>query len=178
VVRNCYNAYDRPPTGKPRGSNLATPEPRLMLEGFASLDRKIDKLDERMERGFDALADDIAAIERHMVTKDQIVATRTPASPILRKKFRRSAARPNRIDPRCAPLRSVFFFQSPRGCSQFFFLHSLSSSSRQAGQSIKRSPDCTSGSSMMESIAGLSGSAQCPASNPLRAVPYNGAERP
>ena len=54
-----------------------------MLQGFASLDRKIDKLDERMERGFDALADDIAAIERHMVTKDQIVATRTPASPIV-----------------------------------------------------------------------------------------------
>ena len=135
-----------------------------MPKGLASLDRKIDKLDERIERGFDTLADDIAAIERHMVTKDQIIATRTPASPILRKKFRRPAGRPNRIDARCAPLRSEFFFQSPRGCSQFFFSHSLSSSLRQAGQSIKRSPDYTSGSSMMESIAGLSGSAQCPAS--------------
>lgn len=78
----------------------------------------------------------------------------------------RHAARPNRIDPRCAPLRSEFFSQSPQGCSQFFFSHFLSSSLRRAGQSIKRSPGCTSGSSMMKSIAGLSGSAQSPPNSP------------
>jgi len=30
-----------------------------MQKGFASLDAKIDRLDERMERGFAAVADDI-----------------------------------------------------------------------------------------------------------------------
>jgi SepF-like predicted cell division protein (DUF552 family) len=37
-----------------------------MQKGFTSLDAKIDKLDERMERGFAAIADDIADVRSEL----------------------------------------------------------------------------------------------------------------
>jgi hypothetical protein len=45
-----------------------------MAEGFASVEGKIEKLDERMERSFATMAGDIADIKHNMATKDQIVA--------------------------------------------------------------------------------------------------------
>ena len=53
-----------------------------MQKGFAHLDSKIDKLDQRMERGFGAVADDIADIKRDMATKDQIIALHTQVNGI------------------------------------------------------------------------------------------------
>jgi archaellum component FlaC len=51
-------------------------------KGFAHLDSKIDKLDQRMERGFGAVADDIPDIKRDMATKDQIIALHTQVNGI------------------------------------------------------------------------------------------------
>jgi hypothetical protein len=42
-------------------------------KGFASLDRKIGKLDTRMERGFATAAEHISDIRDKMATKDQVV---------------------------------------------------------------------------------------------------------
>jgi hypothetical protein len=51
-------------------------------KGFAASDKKTTSLDTRTERGFSALADDIADIKRDMATKDQIMALHTQVNGI------------------------------------------------------------------------------------------------
>lgn len=51
-------------------------------KGIAASDKKITSLDTRIERGFSALADDIADIKRDMAMKDQIIALHTQVSGI------------------------------------------------------------------------------------------------
>jgi hypothetical protein len=48
-----------------------------MERGFARIDEKIGKIDARMKRGLAAVADDVADIKRDMATKDQIIALHT-----------------------------------------------------------------------------------------------------
>jgi tetrahydromethanopterin S-methyltransferase subunit G len=52
-----------------------------MRKGFDSLSSKIDTLDERVEKGFAAVADDIARIGRDMATKSDVRAMITELVP-------------------------------------------------------------------------------------------------
>jgi hypothetical protein len=50
-------------------------------KGFASVEAKIGDTNARMERGFAAVADDIADIKHEMATKNQIIASTRRSMP-------------------------------------------------------------------------------------------------
>jgi hypothetical protein len=53
-----------------------------MAKGFAALNARMTKMDDRMERSFTAVAGDITDIKRDMATKDQIIALHTQVNSI------------------------------------------------------------------------------------------------
>ena len=56
-----------------------------MQTGFEKLDTKINTLDARMERGFAAVAEDIGDIREKMAIKDQVTALHTQVNSIERQ---------------------------------------------------------------------------------------------
>lgn len=54
----------------------------LMTKGFAAAGKRFDKLDDRMERGFAAVASDVAEIRNDMASKEQVIALHTQLNSI------------------------------------------------------------------------------------------------
>ena len=55
---------------------------RIVKKGFASVDSRFASVESQMEKGFFAVAEDIADIKRDMATKNHIVALHTQVNSI------------------------------------------------------------------------------------------------
>jgi len=82
-----------------------------MAKGFTSLSKRIDDMDARMEKGFGAVATDIADIKRDMATKEQVIALHTQVNSI---ETQLRGMKHDKLETRVTRLEEEIFGAKPR----------------------------------------------------------------